>query len=88
MQIGSTKKQNRCCDLIIDGWMEQNLTSEETLTTQIEDTYEGIKLLETSMGERYLGDIVSQDGKYDENSISIRHCLRYKCIISGNHGRK
>ena len=51
MQIGSTKKQNRFCDLIIDGWMEQNLTSEETLTTQIGDIYEDIKLLETSMGE-------------------------------------
>ena len=37
------------------------------------NTYEGIKLLETSIAEQYLGDIISQDGKNDENITQRRN---------------
>ena len=37
------------------------------------NTYEGIKFLESSIAERYLGDIISQDGKNDENITQRRN---------------
>ena len=67
MHIGKTPKTIMCCELKIDGWREENVTCVETGTTQIKDSYEGGKILETSFGERYLGDIISEDGKNDKN---------------------
>ena len=73
MHIGSTRKPTICCDLIIDGWREKNVTCVETGVTHLEDAYEGDMLLETSLGERYLGDIISQDGKNDKNITQRRN---------------
>ena len=67
MHIGKTPKTIMCCELKIDGWREENVTCVETGTTQIKDSYEGGNILETSLGERYLGDIISADGKNDKN---------------------
>ena len=58
---------------MIDGWREKNVTCVETGITKLEDSYEGDTLLETSLGERYLGDIISQDGKNDKNITQRRN---------------
>ena len=71
MHIGNTKKLSICCELHIDGWKEINVTSVETGLRQVKDTYEGEEILESTLGEKYLGDIISQDGKNDRNS-SVR----------------
>ena len=39
------------------------MTSVETGLTHSEDTYQGKEVLETALGEKYLGDTISQDGK-------------------------
>ena len=62
-----------CSELVIDGWREENVTCVETGKTILKDTYEGDKILETSLGERYLGDIISQDGKNGKNITHRRN---------------
>ena len=65
--IGSTQQPFLCCELLIDGWSEENVTFVETGTTKLKDAYEGETVLETSLGEIYLGDIISEDGKNYKN---------------------
>ena len=67
MHIGSTKRPNICSPIYIDGWKETYVTSVETEITQTEDSYEGQAFLETTLGEKYLGDKISHDGKNDLN---------------------
>ena len=45
----------------------------ETGITKLEDTYEGETVIESSLGEIYLGDIISEDGKNDKNITSRRN---------------
>ena len=71
MHIGRKEKSFICCDVLIDGWSEENFTFVETGATQLKDTYDGELILETSLGERYLGDIISEDGKNDKN-LTVR----------------
>ena len=71
MHIGSINKPFICRELLIDGWSEENVTFVETGTTKLKDTYVGETVLETSLGEIYLGDIISEDGKNDKD-ITIR----------------
>ena len=71
MHIGNTQNPLMCSELMIDGWKEENVTFVETGKSQLKDTYEGEQILENSLGERYLGDIISVDGRNDKN-IMIR----------------
>ena len=63
MHIGKSQNKLTCPDLKVDGWIENNVTSVETGKTQMKDIFKGTTLLEDSKGEKYLGDIISSDGK-------------------------
>ena len=66
LHIGKEKKI--CPDLFIDKWIVENV--EETNTsgrTGFEDVLVGDHLIEEVSEEKYLGDIISKDGKNIKN---------------------
>ena len=73
MHIGSTRNESICSPLYVDGWKEIDVTSVETGAPLMEDAYEGEEALETTLGEKYLGDHISYDGKNDLNIASGRN---------------
>ena len=73
MHIGKTCDVNTCTDLYVDGWKEENVTNVETNIVQIEDTYEGEEILKLTEGEKYLGDILTNDGRNYKNIVSRKN---------------
>jgi hypothetical protein len=73
MHIGNTRKQSICNSLYIDDMKEKDVTSVETGTIHIKDVYESETILATSLGEKYLGDQISVDGKNDLNIAARRN---------------
>ena len=70
------------------------VTSVETGTRHIEDTYEGEVTLEITLGGKYLGDQISVDGKNYLNKAYRRikgaglRKKQNKCTTCGNDGMK
>ena len=73
MHIGKTCDVNTCTDLYVDGWKEENVTNVEANFVKIEDTYEGEEILKLTEGEKYLGDILTNDGRNYKNIMSRKN---------------
>jgi hypothetical protein len=67
MHVGHTHEEKTCPELTIDGWKENLVRHVEMGGEEPTDTYEGETHLQTSHQEKYLGDIVSDDGKNVKN---------------------
>ena len=67
MHIGKTKEEYKCQNLFIDKWEEKEMESCDSKNFQIVDTYEGEEIMEEKESERYLGDIISKDGRNLKN---------------------
>ena len=63
----------------MDGWIEQNVKSVETGKSHMKDIFEGTTLLKYTKGEKYLGDIISSDGKNDKNVTSRKKQRNWTC---------
>ena len=73
MHIGNSYDEITCTDLYENGWKEESVKTVETGTLKIKDTYEGEQVLDSAQGEKYLGDIVSSDGKNYKNILSRKN---------------
>ena len=73
MHIGNTRNKSICSSLYIDDWKEKDVTSVETGPRHIKNVYKGETVLATSLGEKYLGDQISVDGKNDLNIAARRN---------------
>ena len=72
MHIGRVKEDFKCKDLYVDGWKIEethDIQSGEDIT--IENNIGNVKMKETS-DQKYLGDIISNDGKNIKN-MQARH---------------
>ena len=67
MHIGKTKEEYKCQNLFIDKWEEKEMESCDSKNFQIVDTYEGEEIMEEKESERYLGYIISKDGRNLKN---------------------
>ena len=63
MHIGKSHEQLTCPKIHIDGWKEKAVNYIETGNMEISDICEEDALLQMSQQEKYLGDIISEDGK-------------------------
>ena len=59
--------------MYVDGWKEMEVTSVETGAALREDAFEREEALETTLREKYLGDLISYDGKNDLNIASRKN---------------
>ena len=67
LHIGKYCRDYNCNTLQVDNWKEVFITNEETGITEQEDICESKEVIEDVKEERYLGDIISSDGKNVKN---------------------
>ena len=62
IHVGKICEEHKCQNLLVDSWAE---VEDESL--EMQDQFVGEELMEESQGEKYLGDIVSNDGRNMKN---------------------
>ena len=62
MHIGNTHNIDICSDLAVDAWSEE-LSDDANGRHIVNDKYEGKKVKESVNEKKYLGDLISSDGK-------------------------
>ena len=67
IHIGKYCEDFKCQNLMVDSWEEVEVKNDETGITQIEDTFVGEELMEEKDDEKYLGDVISNDGRNLKN---------------------
>ena len=67
IHIGKTKEEFKCQPLFVDKWTEGVVEDCESGTIKIEDICEGEDIMEEKEDERYLGDVISKDGRNIKN---------------------
>ena len=59
-------------ELVIDGWKVKQANEIETKECNLIEEYDGLHIMEEVEQEKYLGDIISSDGKNSKNVTSRR----------------
>ena len=67
MHVGRTCNSDICPDLYVEGWKMKTVTEVETGISTQEEEYSGTHEMEEVPAEKYLGDILSNDGKNLKN---------------------
>ena len=67
MHIGKYCQEYKCQKLNIDCWKELEVIDEETGMEKIEDVYSGRETMKESDDEKYLGDVIANDGRNIKN---------------------
>ena len=80
LHIGKKCETFKCETLKIDNWEEVEIVNEETGVEEIADICNGNLIMEDTQEEKYLGDVISTDGKNIKN-VKTR-VLKGKGIIS------
>ena len=87
MHIGKVHESFKCQTLKVDNWKEIEVTNEETGAESIEDVLDGEIEMENIKSEKYLGDVISVDGKNIKNikarvskGIGISSRTRLSCF--------
>ena len=63
LHIGKQFESFKCQTLRVDNWKEMEIVNEEKNVQEITDFIEGEKDMESKESEKYLGDLISADGK-------------------------
>ena len=80
LHVGKKCEKFKCETLKIDNWEEVEIVNDETGVEEISDVCNGSLIMEEKYEEKYLGDILSTDGKNIKNVKS--RILKGKGIIS------
>ena len=67
LHVGKHCDEFKCQVLKVDNWEEVEIMNEETGIEEIEDICEGEEIMEEKSDEKYLGDVISTDGKNIKN---------------------
>ena len=67
LHVGKVCEEYKCQTLKIDDWKEVEIVNEETGIDDIEDKCEGMEDMQKKDEEKYLGDIISADGRNIKN---------------------
>ena len=67
LHIGHSKEEFKCQNLTVDKWKEVEVHYDEIGDIKLEDIFDGEAIMEEKNEEKYLGDIVSVDGKNIKN---------------------
>ena len=67
IHVGKMCDEYKCQTLTVDNWAEIEVNDKETATTTIEDQFVGEEDMEDTEEEKYLGDIISNDGRNIKN---------------------
>ena len=67
IHIGKVCEEYKCQNLTVDSWTETAINNQETAEITIEDSYLGEENMVEVEEEKYLGDVISRDGKNIKN---------------------
>ena len=67
LHVGRECEEYKCQTLNIDDWKEVEIVYEESGIDEIEDSCEGVEEMEMKNEEKYLGDVLSTDGRNIKN---------------------
>ena len=67
LHVGAKFEKFKCETLKIDNWEEVEMVNDETGIEEIKDVLNGELTMEESQDEKYLGDVISTDGKNIKN---------------------
>ena len=67
LHVGNTREEYKCQDLSVDTWTEMEIRNEATGEFEFKDIDDGDYKLEEKSEEKYLGDIISTDGRNLKN---------------------
>ena len=65
MHIGKTHNKDICPDIYVDSWKEEMIVTSDGVK-ELKDMFCGKVLMEEVKEKKYLGDIISNDGKNDK----------------------
>ena len=66
MHVGKTLNEDICTNMTVDSWKEV-LFKNENDETELKDIHTGHEVMKEVTEKKYLGDIISQDGRNDKN---------------------
>ena len=69
-----------CPELFIDGWKLKDVDEVDTDSFTVEDEYDGLVNMESVQQEKYLGDILTSDGKNTGNITARKN--RGICVVN------
>ena len=67
MGLRGLHEEYKCLDLSVDKWAEVEFKNEVTGEIDVKDVYDGVQLMEEKEDDKYLGDVISKDGKNIKN---------------------
>ena len=67
IHIGKTCDKYKCQPLFVENWEENEVEECDSMDIKIEDVFDGEEIMEEKEDERYLGDVISQDGRNLKN---------------------
>ena len=67
LHIGKQKEEYKCESLKVDNWQEVEIINDETGMQEIIDICNGEQVMEEKLEEKYLGDVISTDGRNIKN---------------------
>ena len=73
MHVGRVCQEEICPELVVDGWKVKEVNEIGTGEMKLEDEHTGYHKMATVEKEKYLGDIVSQDGKNTKNIVARKN---------------
>ena len=71
MHIGKTREEFKCQNLFLDKWTENEIIDDNTKDIVVEDVCEEEEMMEETDTEKYLGHVISRDGR-NINNIRAR----------------
>ena len=67
LHVGHLQKPYKCQELFVDKWSEVELRNDVTGDIETNDLFEGEQAVEEKSEDKYLGDIISTDGRNMKN---------------------
>ena len=67
MHVGHDNEDYKCQDLSVDRWSEVEVKNYETGEIEMKDIWDGEQVMEGKLEEKYLGDVISTDGRNLKN---------------------
>ena len=69
MHAGKSHEEFKCLPVYVDKWAEIENKNDDTGVIEIKDVFVGEEVMENTSSDKYLGDIISKDGR---NSLNIK----------------
>lgn len=67
LHVGHTKEEFKCQDVRVENWTELEMKNDISGEMEMKDTFAGELVMENKEEEKYLGDVISNDGRNVKN---------------------